>query len=140
MLRLTRLWFTANSTIGSLALDGVVLHPDGFWVLEPPRRDDKLQCIPTGIYTVDLGPSLRFAHKPWYQHYNAVPHVQDVPGFEGILFHPGNDARDTLGCLLVGLKRDVDRVLWSVLAYEWMMEHVRWPQQLMVEERLSLNS
>jgi len=43
--------------------------------------------------------------------------LRHVPQFEYIYIHPGNTANETLGCLLVGLARDTDRIISSVAAY-----------------------
>lgn len=50
-------------------------------------------AIPTGTYKVE--------RMWWEKHNRFVPHILNVPGFEGILIHSGVTANDTLGCPLV---------------------------------------
>lgn len=61
-------------------------------------------AIPTGTYNIDMNTvSPRFGNRSWAKPYNGkIPRLQNVPGYEGVLIHPGNTANDTLGCVLVG--------------------------------------
>ena len=67
-------------------------------------------AIPTGTYSVNMNViSPRYSSKDWYIkncHGAKMPRLEEVPGFIGILIHPGNTAAETEGCLLVG-KNDV---------------------------------
>ena len=67
-------------------------------------------AIPTGTYSVNMNViSPRYSSKDWYIkncHRAKMPRLEEVPGFIGILIHPGNTAAETDGCLLVG-KNDV---------------------------------
>jgi len=96
-LRLERIEFATEYTMGRLFVDGAF----ECWVLEDAVRAGKkiagATAIPAGTYAVTVDFSNRF-QKP-------MPHILDVPGFEGIRIHPGNTTSDTDGCLLVGLKR-----------------------------------
>lgn len=64
-------------------------------------------CIPYGDYTVSMNiVSPKYSNYAKYPYASFVqgkmPRVLDVPGFDGILIHPGSNAGDTNGCLLVG--------------------------------------
>lgn len=67
-------------------------------------------AIPTGTYSINMNViSPRYSSKDWYIkncHGAKMPRLEEVPGFIGILIHPGNTAAETDGCLLVG-KNDV---------------------------------
>ncbi len=64
--------------------------------LELPWLDNQPQisCIPEGVYTCKRFNSAKFGE---------TFHVCDVPGRSGILFHAGNTAKDTRGCILLGV-------------------------------------
>jgi len=51
-------------------------------------------CIPAGSYKVIIDASRRFKRD--------MPHILDVPNFDGIRIHWGNVAKDTEGCILLG--------------------------------------
>lgn len=68
-----------------------------FVTLELPWKDNErnVSCIPEGEYLVKKMPP---TSKRKYQYF----WVQDVPGRDSILWHPGNYTRDILGCVLPG--------------------------------------
>ena len=92
---------TANSTIGKMSSDGVyccaTLEPTTREVPGQPVSEWKIQdktAIPCGKYTVTE------TYSPKFQ--RMMPLVNDVPGFDEIRIHVGNDPADTDGCCLVG--------------------------------------
>lgn len=97
-LHLHRYAFGSAATLGDLFVDGA------YFCKTLEDVDRKLECdgekvhgqtaIPRGTYNVIIDWSPRFARE--------LPHVLDVPGFEGIRIHPGNKSADTEGCILVG--------------------------------------
>lgn len=98
-LSLTRQPSNALATVGALDVDGKPFC----YTLEDPVRDlgpdgkGKIwgkTAIPAGRYRVDITWSVKFQKK--------MLAVLDVPHFTGIRIHSGNDADDTLGCILVG--------------------------------------
>jgi hypothetical protein len=76
-------------------------------------------AIPTGMYRVNMGVvSPRFSTRSWAKcNKGRVPRLENVPGFDGVLIHPGNSAEDTSGCILVGKNTAKGRVTQSVDTY-----------------------
>ena len=96
-IRLQRFHSSEFDTLGLLTIDGRFLC----FTLEDEPRKTKVAGetrIPAGTYDLGLRYSPKFT--PRYGH--DMLHVQNVPGFEYILIHPGNTERDTEGCILVG--------------------------------------
>lgn len=62
-------------------------------------------AIPSGSYECVYTYSSRFK--------KMLPLLKDVPGFDGIRIHSGNSAKDTEGCILVGLNLKKGMVLNS---------------------------
>ena len=93
-------------TIGRLFVDGKYLCDTlEDRVREPGVKIPGETAIPAGRYRVIVNVSPKFGRE--------LPRLLDVPGFEGILIHRGNSAKDSSGCLLVGENREKGRVVNS---------------------------
>ena len=94
-LLLIRDTFTKNSVIGELFLNGERMCD----TLENPWKDNQrnISCIPEGNYKVRLRLPRESASRD-YIHLL----LEDVENRSYILFHRGNTAKDTRGCILVG--------------------------------------
>tara|TARA_R110000796_G_scaffold30707_1_gene81817 strand:+ start:859 stop:1293 length:435 start_codon:yes stop_codon:yes gene_type:complete len=116
-LLIIRETFTEVSTIGNLYLDGEWLCD----TLELPYIDNQrsISCIPVGQYKVRLRTARESATRD-YLHLL----VEDVPNRDYILFHIGNSAKDTRGCVLVGIGREQDLVKNSTLAMGLLMKEI----------------
>ena len=109
--------FTDNSTIGELFLNDEFMCD----TLENPELNNvrNISCIPEGQYNVRLRTAKESATRD-YLHLL----VQDVPNRDYILFHIGNSAKDTSGCILVGVGRKQDFVSNSTLAMDLLMKEI----------------
>lgn len=94
---LIRLRTLKTCIIGQLSLFSALLDREVMRVgtLELPWRDNKKgeSCIPEGTYTCKRFQSSKFGN---------TFEVCYVPDRQGILFHTGNTAKDTKGCVLIG--------------------------------------
>lgn len=80
-------------------------------------------AIPAGTYRVKLTYSPKFSGRVWGIKYGGlVPEILDVPHFEGVRIHPGNDSESTLGCPLVGLNKEKGRLVESQASYYKLMD------------------
>ncbi|MBU1028505.1 MAG: hypothetical protein KKF48_05665 [Nanoarchaeota archaeon] len=109
-LKIIRKEFTENSTIGDFYIDNVFFS----YCLEDMIREPGVKiagktAIPEGRYRVIIDQSNRFKR--------AMPHILDVPMFEGIRIHNGSYPKDTEGCPLLGFKKGKDMIWESKLAF-----------------------
>lgn len=76
-------------------------------------------AIPTGRYLVDMKTvSPRFGGRAQYQFCKGrLPRLCNTPGYQGVLIHIGNTAKDTDGCILVGENKAVGQVLNSTATF-----------------------
>ena len=109
--------FTDKSTIGNLYINGERFCD----TLENPWLDNQrnISCIPEGSYKVRL----RLARESATRDYLHLL-VQEVPNRDWILFHRGNTAKDTSGCILVGNGRKQDIVENSRLAMDLVVKEI----------------
>lgn len=103
ILILNRNRFTDKSTIGELSLDNepqcntledTIRDPNKDGIFQESEKVYGMTAIPAGRYEIVISYSNRFKKK--------LPLLLNVPHYKGIRIHPGNKAKDTLGCILVG--------------------------------------
>ena len=116
-LLLIRDMFTDESTIGQLFINGERFCD----TLELPYLDNQrsISCIPEGQYKVRMRLPRESATRD-YLHLL----VQDVKDRSYILFHIGNTAKDTRGCILVGMTSKQNFVGNSTLAMDLLMKEI----------------
>ena len=94
-LEVRRTHLLERATLGELRIDGKLYG----YTCEDRVRAEGVKvygetAIPCGRYEVTRRQSPTW-RKP-------MPYLERVPGFEGIMFHPGNTASDSKGCILIG--------------------------------------
>lgn len=134
-IRLKRIAKRQGYTIGKMYLDGQYFCDTledadrGLRSDMPLEKISRLKvygqtAIPTGRYAVTLDVvSPKFKARSWARPYGGkVPRLLNVPGFDGVLCHPGNDASDTSGCILVGRNTVVGKVTDSTATFHSLMK------------------
>lgn len=134
-LRLNRRYKGPKYTIGSLYIDDIyfcdTLEDIDRGITSSTSLEDISRkkvygqtAIPTGTYKVNLNVvSPKFKDRSWAKPYGGkVPRLMNVPGFEGVLIHPGNTDSDTSGCILVGKNTVVGKVMESTITFNGLMK------------------
>lgn len=120
-LKVIRKEFTSKTTIGELYINGVFFcytleDVDRGLTQDMSKKDIEAKkvygktAIPYGRYEVIMSWSNKFKC--------VMPLVNGVVGYTGIRIHKGNSEVDTLGCLLVGMKKGVDKITNSTQAFD----------------------
>lgn len=115
-LELKRIARKNTYTIGRLFVDGKYFSDtieDKDRLIKQTDSLDKIKktkvyaetAIPIGTYKVIVNQSPKFKR--------LLPRLLDVPGFDGILIHRGNTAKDSAGCIIVGENKVVGKVINS---------------------------
>lgn len=130
-IRIDRIAKKSTYTIGKLYLNGVYFcdtleDTDRGLVQGMPLqkiKDLKIKgatAIPKGKYKVTMNVvSPRFSKRATYQFCQGkLPRLLNVDGYEGVLIHIGNTAKDTEGCILVGQNKVVGQVINSTATFK----------------------
>lgn len=133
-IRVERKWPKATYTIGRFYIDGILYcntledadrglkqtdHPDYI----RSRKVAGETAVPKGTYSVAMNvTSPKYAGVAWYWNFcqGKMPRLLSVPGFDGILIHPGgsNGPLDTRGCILVGRNTKVGKLTDSKACFQ----------------------
>lgn len=121
-------------TIGKLYIDGKYIADTLEDCDRELRQDMSLEeikkikvygqtAIPTGTYKIDMNTvSPKFKNRSWAKPWEGkLPRLRDVPGYEGVLLHVGNQAQDSLGCILVGQNKVKGQVINSTATFSQLM-------------------
>ena len=146
-LKIKRKAFEKDYTIGKLYIDGVAYCDtledcDRGLTQDMPLEEIKAKkiygktAIPTGTYEIDMNTiSPKFQARSWAKPYGGkLPRLLNVPGYEGVLLHPGSYSSDTSGCLLVGKNSIKGMVTESRKTFMDLMSHYLLPAKVRGEK------
>lgn len=131
-IKVERRWPKATYVIGVLFIDGIrycETLEDADRGLKQTDSEEYIKArkvagetaIPKGKYTITMNvTSPKYAGVAWYWNLcrGKMPRLLHVPGFDGILIHPGSDALSTRGCVLVGKNTKVGKLTDSKVTFQ----------------------
>ena len=118
-LTVVRYNFSIDSTNGMLMEKTSMGYDFMCYTLEDEYRDVKIKgetMIPYGCYEIKLRKEGAFHNKyskRFSNIHDGMLHITNVPNFEYILIHCGNDDSHTSGCLLVGDSQENNEIITS---------------------------
>lgn len=133
-IKVERKWPKVTYTIGRFYIDGIFycntledadrgLHQSQGAEYVRKKKIAGETAIPKGTYGVSMNTtSPKYAAVAWYWNFcqGKMPRLLAVPGFDGILIHPGgsNGPLDTRGCILVGRNTKVGKLTDSRACFQ----------------------
>ena len=83
-------------------------------------------AIPAGTYEIDMNTvSPKLKNRSWAKKWGGiVPRLKNVPYFEGVLIHVGNNKDDTDGCIVVGDNQIVGGLVNSTIQFNRLMQRL----------------
>lgn len=131
-----RAWKKDTYTIGKLIIDGKRICEtiedkdrgltDNMSVDEIKKKKVYGEtAIPAGTYTISMTViSPKFKSRAWAKKYGGiVPRILNVKGFDGVLLHPMNTAKDSYGCIGMGRNTAVGKVTNSTYWFYYIMDN-----------------
>ena len=131
-----RAWKKDTYTIGKLIIDGKRICEtieDKDRGLTDNMSLDEIKkkkvygetAIPAGTYTISMNViSPKFKSRAWAKKYGGiVPRILNVKGFDGVLLHPMNTAKDSYGCIGMGRNTAVGKVTNSTYWFYYIMDN-----------------
>lgn len=115
IVKVVRTFKGPEYTIGKLYIDNAY-YCDTLedTVRKPDEKVYGKTAIPSGMYRVKKTYSPRFK--------KVLPEILEVEGFSGVRIHAGNTAKDTEGCILLGLNKVKGSVINSQNAVAFFMD------------------
>lgn len=128
-LTLQRYLFDNDYTMGLLFIDGLYFCD----TIEDKFRGNDLKgkkvygetCIPYGVYDIKITYSLKYKKN--------MPQIMDVPYFTGIRIHSGNTAKDSFGCVIIGIKSENGKVLESRKTYNALIKRLETAKNIKID-------
>lgn len=138
-LKIDRRWKKSTYTVGILYVDGArfcetledkdrgLFQTDYLSQIKSVKVYGET-AIPVGTYRISLAViSPKYAAVKWYKDLceGKMPRLLNVPGFEGILIHPGNNPLQSYGCVLVGRNTKVGELTDSKATFQKLYKKMR---------------
>lgn len=138
-IEVERRWKKETYTIGRLYVDGVYFcntledksrglkQTDSLFFIKQ-RKVYGETAIPAGTYTIAMNvTSPKYSASAWYWQLckGKVPRLMNVPGWEGVLIHTGNNALQTYGCILVGKNTKVGQLTESKATFKALYKEMK---------------
>ena len=128
-LKLKRIFKGDKYTIGHLYINNIYFCDTLEDKVRNLPKEPKVYgetAIPAGTYEIDMNTvSPKFKNRSWAKKWGGiVPRLKNVPYFEGVLIHVGNNKDDTDGCIIVGDNQVVGGLVNSIIQFNRLMQRL----------------